>query len=118
MSPTWKINFSFGSIDPGFAKGDREAYRSIQQQVVVCKVVHIAEIRIHVHADLPHEPLRQAQFVVVAMRWLYRQAQHVGVQSCNLGGTRQQDVFKTPRLKTSFLRGSPRGSDVWGARRK
>src|ERR1019366_3584757 len=65
LAPAWKVNFSFRSIDLGFAKGDREAHWSIQQQVVICEVVHVAEIGIHIHADLPHQPLRQAKFVVV-----------------------------------------------------
>src|ERR1035441_6544550 len=105
MAPERKVNFPFGSIDLGFAKGDREADRSIEQQVVICEVVHVSEIRIYVQAEFPHEPFRHAKFVVVPMRRLYRQAQHVGVQNHNVGGTRQQDVFKRGSLKNPVISG-------------
>src|ERR1700756_781572 len=97
------FSFAFYAVDVGLVEGDRKTYRRAQQLVVVGEIVDPAAEAVDVQFKLTEKTFAQAQFIVIAVRRLYRQTQNFVAQRSNLRRTRDQEIFCRRRLKDAVV---------------
>ena len=103
--PVRKFNLAFGAINDRFAKGYRKADRSIENLVVVGKVIYIAAEIVCVKTKLAEETLGEAEFEVIPMRGFHWEAKDVGVEHADLGRTGEKNILERGRLKHAIVGG-------------
>jgi hypothetical protein len=80
-------HLAFRPVDDGLVEGDRIADAGIQKLVVIGIVSRVASIDIRIHAYPVKKAFRETAFVIIAPRWLNRQAKKLIAERINLGGT-------------------------------
>ena len=103
--PVGDFDFGLGAVDVGFAEGDGEADGGAEDLIIVGVIVDVAAEVVDVEAKLAEETLCDADFVVVAVRGLDRQAQDVGSSETTCWRAGNQNVFERWRLENAVVGG-------------
>ena len=101
--PRGKFEFSFGAVDVSLLERDWEADGSAEELIVVGEIVDAAAVAVDVELELAEEALAEADFVVVAVRRLYGQAQDFVAQGDDRGRAGDQEIFVGRRWKMRSL---------------
>ena len=83
--PVRKLYFCFGAVKIGSGKSDGEADAGVEELVVVEEIVYATVEDVKAELDGVEETLRGAEFEIVAMRRLYREAEKIGIERSKQG---------------------------------
>ena len=103
--PRGKFEFSFGAVDVGLVEGDWEADRGAEELIVVGEIVDAAAVAVDVELELAEEAFAESDFVVVAVRGFYGQAQDLVTEGDDRRRAGDQEIFVGRSLEDAVVGG-------------
>ena len=108
-----QLQFCFGAVEIGVGKSDGEAGTSIEQLIVVEIIVDATVEDIYIQFDRIEKASCSAEFEIITVRRLHRQAEKIRVEGSYERRTGEQNIFEKRSLKNAIVGSVQNETDRW-----